>query len=270
MSGASRLDSVRFAMRSATADLRPFPDFVIIGAQRSGTTSIYRWLAARPDVAPALKKEVHYFDNYFDRGPRWYRAHFAIGKKGRLTGESSPYMLYHPLAPQRAASVLPATTKFVVLLREPVQRAISNYWLRRQRGLDEPMEQSIELEPQRLAVENPRVLRGEVSHDHMIYSFMARGEYAPQLQRWFEAVGRDRILIVESERLYRDTAVADSVLEWLGLPPTGDPFPTSNEAPRLEEASPELVATLHRHFEPYNQALFELLGYELWSDQIPS
>ena len=52
------------------------PSFLIIGAQRSGTTSLYRWLTARQDVAPALKKEVHYFDNNYDRSLRWYRSHF--------------------------------------------------------------------------------------------------------------------------------------------------------------------------------------------------
>ena len=100
------------------------PDFVIVGAARSGTTSLYRWLGSHPDVAPAWKKEIHYFDEYHGHGRRWYRAHFPFRHRGRITGEASPYMLFHPLAPDRAARELPPSTKFIVILR--------NHWRQNQ------------------------------------------------------------------------------------------------------------------------------------------
>src|SRR5581483_4847486 len=111
------------------------PDFVILGTQRGGTTSLYRWLVSHPDVAPAMKKEVHYFDDHYHHGLRWYRAHFPVRRAGRITGESSPYMLFHPLAPERAAADLPDRTRFIVLLREPAESAISQYWQWRRRRL---------------------------------------------------------------------------------------------------------------------------------------
>jgi len=259
--------STRFAGRRATAPWRPLPDFVIIGTQRGGTTSLYQWLAAHPQVTPSLKKEVHYFDGQYFRGERWYRAHFPLGHEGRVTGESDPYLLFHPLAPVRVAADLPATSKFIAVLREPTQRAISQYWhWRRQGDLEtETLERAIELEPSRLAPERERFLRGERCHEYIAHSYVARGEYAPQLARWFDAVGRDRVLVVESERLFGDADASREIVEWLGLPAHAVPYPVVNGAPRLEEADPALVERLQAHFAPWNEQLFELLGRELWT-----
>jgi hypothetical protein len=234
-----------FAGRYLSADWRPLPHFVILGTQRGGTTSLYRWLATHPDVAPALKKEVHYFDGHYDKGQRWYRAHFPLRHPGRISGESCPYLLFHPLAAGRAARDLPAETRFVVLLREPAERAVSQYWHWRQQGRyeTESLERAI------------------------AFSYVARGEYAGQLRRWFDAVGRDRILVLESERLSTDRSASAEVLAFLGLSPHGQPYPVANAAQRLEETDPALMDRLRTHFEPHNQELFELLGHDLWSDR---
>jgi hypothetical protein len=254
--------------RYATADLRARPHFVILGAQRGGTTSLYRWLSSHPSVSPAPRKELHYFDVHYDKGARWYRAQFPLARPGRITGEASPYMLFHPLAPARAARDLPASTRFIVLLREPVQRTVSHYWFsrRRKRWETEPIERAIALEPERLAGETERVMRGELSERHSSYSYVARSEYAGQIKAWFDAVGRERILIVESERLYTDPTATDGILEWLGLTPHDHTFPTLNQSERLDVVSPEVLAQLHDHFVPHNRQLFDLLGHELWTE----
>ena len=110
------------------------PDFMIIGTQRGGTTSLYNYLLAHPQIVAATKKEIHFFDKKFQRGIPWYRAQFpsliqsdmgeTIGRQGVITGEASPYYLFHPHAPARAALVVPKT-KLIVLLRNPVDRAES-------------------------------------------------------------------------------------------------------------------------------------------------
>ncbi len=100
---------------------------MIIGAQRGGTTSLRTWLGAHPSAHVFQVGEVHYFDNYYDRGPRWYRSRFPTRLRRVRRVESSPYMLFHPLAPTRAATDLPDSTRFVVLLREPAERAYSQY-----------------------------------------------------------------------------------------------------------------------------------------------
>jgi Sulfotransferase domain len=263
-----RFPRATMAWRYATADLRARPDFIIVGAQRSGTTSLYSWLSTHPDVAPPVAKEIHYFDTHYDRGPRWYRSHFPIRRDGKITGEASPYMLFHPLAPARAAQDLPASTRFLVLLRQPVDRTVSHYWYsysRRERFEQESLERAIALEPERLAGETERVRRGERSDRHSGYSYLARSRYADQLRAWFDAVGRDRLLIVESERLYADPEVTAGLLRWLGIRPHDRPFPMSNESYRREVDDPRVLAQLDEYFKPYNEDLFDLLGYELWT-----
>ena len=254
--------------RYLTADLRSRPDFVILGAQRGYTTSLFRCVSSHPSVAPPSKKEIHYFDVHYDKGPRWYRSQFPVARPGRITGEASPYMLFHPLAPARAAQDLPETTRFIVLLREPVHRTVSHYWFsrRRKRFETEPFERAIALEPERLAGETERVLRGENSDAHSGYSYVARSEYEGQLRSWFDAVGRDRILIVESEKLSTDSAATADVVEWLGLAPHAVAFPAVHKSVRHDTESPEILARLKEHFEPHNRKLFDLLGYELWTD----
>jgi hypothetical protein len=252
--------------RWATAPQRPLPDFVIIGAQRAGTTSLYKYLCTQQSVARASRKEVHYFDVHYDRGERWYKSHFDMARPGTVTGEASPYMLFHPLAPERAAHDLSDQTRFIALLREPVDRAISQYWHERKGNKEaESLERAIALESERLAGTDEVVRRGERSYAHQHYSYVARGEYAGQLRRWFDAVGRERVLVLECERVYADSQVPADVLHWLGLPPSSAPYPSLNAAARSTSVDAGLLAELHRHFEPHNEELFELLGTELWT-----
>jgi hypothetical protein len=109
------------------------PAFIIVGTQKGGTSSLYSYLCTHPEVWPATKKEVHFFDNHFSETEEWYRSHFPSRLKlkltGRITGEASPYYLFHPLAPRRMADVAPKA-KLIMLLRNPVKRAISHYLAR--------------------------------------------------------------------------------------------------------------------------------------------
>jgi hypothetical protein len=251
--------------RRATAARRALPDFIILGTQRGGTTSLYRCISGHPSMVPARHKELHYFDLNYSKGEAWYRARLPLARPGRVTGEASPYLLFHPLAPGRAAHDLPASTRFVVLLRDPVQRAISHYWHeRRLKAETEPFDVALALEEERLSGAVECVLRGERSFAHFHFSYMARGRYAEQLERWFDHVGRDRILVVESESLFADPEVTERVSEWLGLPSPPGPLPTMNEARRDEDADPDVVDRLERYFVPHNENLFDLLGYRLW------
>ena len=126
---------------------RLLPDFVIIGTAKSGTTSLYAWLCEHPCVEPATHKEVHYFDYNYYRGVDWYRAHFPTVRErdafaathGRpfLTGEASPSYISHHWVPERLAGLLPQA-KLLVVLRDPVQRAYSQFQMSRREG-EEPL-----------------------------------------------------------------------------------------------------------------------------------
>jgi hypothetical protein len=245
--------------------MRQWPDFVIIGAQRAGTTSLTQWLYSHPQVEPARTREVHYFDLNYDRGLRWYRSNFPIRHDGQFTGESTPYMLFHPLAPERAARDLPDTTRFIVMLRDPVERAISQYWLnRRRRHETESFRTAVETEAERLAGQEEIVRAGQRSDRYQRFSYASRGQYAEQLVRWFDHVGRDRVLVVQSEDMFESRETGDGILSWLGLGPSERPFPKGNDATRHEEADADVVARLRAHFVPYNQDLEDLLGRPFW------
>jgi hypothetical protein len=244
---------------------RTLPDVVILGTQRGGTTSLFDWLATHPKVAPSTTKEVHYFDRYYANGERWYRAHFPLKLVPRLSVEATPYLLFYPPAPSRIAADLPVTTRFVVLLRDPVQRAISQYWHSVRLGAeDQPLETALALEDERLAGQDAVVSSGGESFAHRNFSYRARGHYAEQLRRWFDAIGSDRFLIMESEALWGDPSEPARALAWLGLAPMTTPFPSTNDAPRARREHDAVVEELRRHFAPYNEDLFELLGRRLW------
>ena len=242
------------------------PDFLIIGTQRGGTTSLHAYLGAHARVSIPSAKELHFVTDRYERGLDWYLGQFPAGlAPGTLTGEATPYALFHPLAPRRLREIAPEA-KLIVLLRNPVDRAYSHYLLERARG-DELLDFSVALdaEPDRLRDEEAKL-----SHDptyrstaHQHYSYAARGDYAPQLERWFELFPREQLLIVRSEDLYRRGAETFArVAGFLGIEPeTRAPFAAHNQTsgPPLDR---RIRARLSRHFAPLNARLADLLGWD--------
>ena len=154
-------------MGTATAPLRLQPGFIMIGAQRCGTTSLFRALMAHPQVVrPAFHKGINFFDLNYYRGLTWYRGHFPVARVaqaatarhgGPMTFEASGYYMYHPFAMERLARDLPRV-KLVVMLRDPVERAFSAYKHEYARGYEwESFEKALELEDERLIGEIDRM-----------------------------------------------------------------------------------------------------------------
>ena len=206
------------------------PSFLIVGAQRSGTTSLYRALVAHPRILPALRKEVHYFDFQYYKGEAWYLAHFPSrsrwwrGAQDVLTGEASPYYLVHPLAPERVAAFDPAM-RIIAILRDPVQRAFSQYRHNRVRG-DEPLgfEEALDAEPKRLALDAHwlTVPPHCYSRGHHLYSYAERGRYARHLAHWLQTFPAEQMLVVAAEALFAaPTRTLTAVFAFLGLPEHG-------------------------------------------------
>jgi hypothetical protein len=193
------------------------PGFLICGAQRCGTTSLYRTLSEHPDIIKAnLHKGVHYFDTGYLNGRAWYQAHFPLLSTARrhqrrsgvlpLTFESSPYYLFHPLAASRIARDLP-NVRIIALLRDPVERAYSAHAHEIARGFEtEPFERALELEDSRLNAETARLTANPRynSHAHQHQAYLHRGRYLPQLERMAGAVGRDRLYVVDADDFWTD------------------------------------------------------------------
>ncbi len=266
--------TVSVAAGRLTHRARMLPGFLIVGAQRCGTTSMYHMLSQHPAVLRAvLHKGVHYFDTGYDQGLAWYQGHFPLRFRGALvrratgetplTFESSPYYMFHPLAAQRISRDLPGV-KLLVLVRDPVERAYSAHAHELARGYEtEPFERALELEDERLAGEAERIVSqpGYLSHSHQHHAYRTRGHYADQLERLGELFGRDRVHVVDSGRFFTDPEpVYDGVLEFLGLRHHGYPaFERYNARPRspMPEA---LRARLSEYFLPHDERLTRWLG----------
>ena len=260
--------------RMLNAGARPLPDFLIIGAQRCGTTSLYRYLAQHPQVIGAApSKGVHYFDMNHERSLRWYRAHFPTTRRrdraGRaVTGEASPYYVFHPHGPDRARAAVP-NARLILMLRDPVVRAFSQYQQEYARGFEdaETFEEALDLEQGRLAGERERMLAdpaydsGALQH----HAYVARGEYASQLEAWRERFAPEQIHVIVAEEFFADPAAAYAgVLEFLGLDMPARPphFKAFNARPAGGMAI-ETRERLAAHFREPNRHLEELLGRRL-------
>ena len=259
--------------RRLGAGLRVLPDFLLLGAQKAGTTDLDSRLSKHPRILPRFTKECRVLS-----GPRPTASKcrsFQELRRRRATvereqggpcraGDACPYYLHHPRAPKAARRLLGPDLDFIVLLRDPVARAWSHHRHERRLGL-EPLdfEAAIAAEPDRLAGEERR-LRDDpdaTSGPHEHFSYLDRGRYAVQLARWFEAFDRDRFLIIFSEDYFDDpgAAVADAHRH-LGLPPI-EAGP--GEAPRNSgdgsHPPPDLAARLRDQFAEDDERLAELL-----------
>jgi len=241
------------------------PDFLIIGCQKGGTTSLFDDLARHPDVVASKDKEVHYFDLNYEMGVNWYRSHFPKTREG-VAGEASPYYLFHPLVPGRAKKLLP-DCRLIALLRNPVERAWSHYQMEWRNG-DEPLsfEEAIAREKERLEGEESKMVDDPLydSFKHRHYSYIARGLYVIQLERWLRYFSRDQLLVSSSEHYFDNSqAMYDKLTRFLniGLHDPGE-FASINKG----EYSGLNAATRRRleaFYRPYNERLYRLLGEDL-------
>lgn len=248
------------------------PDFLIIGAQKAGTTSCFEYLIQHPGVAPPLKKEIHFFDvpERFRRGAGWYRAFFPVlaerhrgSTSRRITGEASPYYLFHPRVPERVAELFPRV-KLLALLRNPADRAYSQYqmWVRAGR---EPLsfEAAIDAEPERLRGTEEQLLTRDdyCSPVHRRHSYLARGIYVDQLLRWSRHFSQEQMLVLKAEDLLANPAsTVGEVITFLGLPPVELDVSERYNARSYPPLAPATRRRLLEYFEPHNRRLYDLLG----------
>ena len=208
--------------RQLNADARALPDFLIIGAQKAGTTSLFNYLCLHPRVIGSLPKEVMFFDSRFDNGERWYRRHFptcrTLARRRALCGEATPTYLYSATAARLAFEMVPQA-KIIVLLREPAARAVSNYHHRVRAGRESrPIDE----------IFTPETIQRWQAGKSLGESetiFFERSHYARGLRVWSALYPREQILVLEAEALFADPqAVFDTTCRFLGLEPF--PLPT--------------------------------------------
>jgi hypothetical protein len=267
------LKGVAKAPRVMTARIRLLPDFLIIGAQRCGTTSLQRYLIQHPCVAPSFRKEVHFFDRNLQKGIAWYRAHFPslpykyfvtrILRRRFLTGEASAAYLFYPHAPKKIFETVPRV-KLIVLLRNPVDRAYSHYQHEVSLKYETlPFDQAIERETERLRGEREKMLADQSydSYPYRHYSYLSRGVYAEQLVNWKKLFPNEQMLILRSEDFFAEPAkIFQKVLSFLELPPYDLREYKPYNARVYSTMNDGIRRRLIDYFEPHNHRLRELTG----------
>ncbi len=264
--------AVMLSPRRLTASRRRLPDFLVIGTQRGGTTSLYRHLVAHPQVESATpSKGVHYFDKEPDKSLNWYRAHFPLARDGGpISGEGAPYYLFHPLVPARVAEALP-DVRVIAMLRDPVERAYSAYKQEYARGFEDAdtFERALELEPERLDGEEKRMVKHPAyqSYNHQHHAYVGRGMYLGQLQAWRAHVPAERMLVLQTEQFSADPAAGmRDVFTFLGLEPVFQDTYRKHNARLSADMNPTTREQLAATFAEPNRRLYEYLGADFgWS-----
>jgi len=271
----SLMFSLRHGLRFLTSPLRLRPDFVVIGAKKCGTTALYDYMTQHPAIAPALKKEIYYFNAYHGRGQYWYRSFFPtvferMAARGQpfLTGEATPDYLYRSECPERVRQLIPKA-RLIAILRNPVDRAYSFYNHNLRAGLETlSFEAAIDAEEERLAEERGRLADPDRENGFafMNYSYKARGIYVDQLTKWAEVFPTQQLLVLRTEDLFEDPETTlRKAFDSLDLPYHAPArFRKINTAP-YDPLEPHLRSKLEDHFAPHNGRLAEFLGTDpLW------
>lgn len=250
-----------------TRKLRGEPDFLIVGAEKAGTTSLHDYINQHPEVAESHRKEIQYFSRYFYRSYDWYRAHFPLRSnlKGKICGEASPYYLFHPYAPERIHGTLPQV-KIIMLLREPIARSVSQYHHEVSKDREHlSIEEAFSAEESRTRGELERMkspLYLPFNHEH--FSYMKKSDYSDQVSRYLRVFPREQLLILQSEEFFKNSAeVIQQVFLFLGIDPEFMPsnLSPSNVSRRKKSQLPEeLREELSEHFREKNEELYRLLG----------
>jgi hypothetical protein len=247
---------------------RVLPDFLIIGAQKAGTSSMFKLLHLHPQIYGSIKKEPHFFDANYSKGVNWYRSHFPMRqkiKKGCVTGEASPCYLMFPHAAERISQLLP-NIKLIVLLRNPVDRAISHYFHVVSGNRESlSIEEAFKAEDDRIRPELKRLQEDKTYYSiiYRTYSYKKRGVYIDQIKHYLQFFNREQLFIIKSEEYFENpNHILKSVYAFLGV---DDNFiPRDSKPKRIGDYSGRqfdaVKQNLQEYFTPHNKKLYEFLG----------
>ena len=250
----------------------PLPDFLIIGAQKCGTTSLYSYLIQHPGIVSAKKKEIHFFGNpeTRKRGEAWYRGHFpsrsyrkSLEKKlgySPITGEATPDM-NQPFMPKLVHELLP-NAKLIAIFRNPIDRAFSQYHHKRKISGSEPLTFEEAIAQSALSFPDELMNSPKLYYQSPHRSYITRGFYAEQLERWYQYYPKDRVHIISSEEFFADPASElRETVKFLEVPEFDfDCTVAKNIGGYGAEMSKEVRGHLEEIYRPHNRRLYELTG----------
>lgn len=267
----------KFAYRnyiSMIGSTHTLPDFILCGAPRCGTTSIYEGLLEHPNIFSAKIKEIHFFDGNYHRGENWYRYHFPsklkklinkrIFKKKFVTGEATPFYLIHPHAPHRVKRIS-SKVKLLVILRNPIDRAYSHFSSAVSNGKEElSFEDAIKEEKNRVWGEMEKMKDNDDYDSSEIYyrkAYFLQGLYYNDLSRWMEIFPRKQFLIISSEEFFKDsTQNFNKIYKFLELSQFNYNKYVHFHLRKYSPMKNETRRLLIEYYKPYNEKLYKLIG----------
>lgn len=233
--------------------LNRLPNFLIIGASRSGTTSLFFNLIKHPCISGPKynKKELHFFDSGVRKGLNWYNDCFPEREENMVHLEATPNYFHSQNAPQEIKRLMP-DIRFIVMLRNPIDRTWSDFWTSREKR------------------------RGEFEAQELTNSqaiFVEKSVYVEYLKKWLECFARDKFLILKSEEFFQDErAVIKECFRWMNLDPIEIDELIYSGGGKYEELfkpqksriipsiPPNIFFWLKKYYKPHNEELYSFLG----------
>lgn len=244
------------------------PNFIILGAMKAGTTSLYEYICQHPQALHCAQKEVHFFVHHWDLGLDWYLSHFPPVPQDKyyITGEASPGYFCNTVQ-SKVKETFP-NLKPIVILRNPVDRAISHYYHNVKYGLEmRPFEEAIARELEVMNNLADPALIGETANWSKEQGYLFTGLYVYFLQKWMSVFPKERFLIIKSEDLYlHPQPIMEQTFEFLELPYYQNIDYINYLQGSYSKIDEVWYQTIANFFATYNQKLEELLDMPFqWS-----
>jgi hypothetical protein len=254
-----------------TSPIRLRPSFIIIGAVRCGTTSLYYNICEHSCVLPAAYDEIGFFDSNYELGFNWYKSMFPTyfqkkkveSKTGIcITGEDTPFYFWDKNAINRIKKEIPEI-KLIALLRNPIDRAYSNYHLGVRLGSELlSFKDSIKKEIE-LLEKNNDMESEEIEKFLRPRSYIAKGLYHHQIKNWFKVFSKEQILVLSTENLADNpNQTLDEIFSFLELPKEEIRNIQRKKVGKYKKMDDETREVLKKIFKPHNEKLFKFLGKE--------
>ncbi len=254
-------------LRTLTTPFRVLPDFINIGASKCGTTSLYHFLIQHPNVHPAITKELNYFIWY---PTAYYRANFPtvfkkyfekkIGNRSFVTGEATPLYMFYPSIAKKIQKMNPKI-KLIVLLRNPIDRAFSQYSEHFKLGyhnsltFDEVIKKELNIIEKIKNFEDEKFMRKNIFKLNL-----SRGIYFEQLKKWMAVIPKDQFLILKTEEFNVDKQkIMNQVFNFLKLPKYSINILKKHNVGKYTSMNSSTRKFLIDFFKPHNKRLYKFL-----------
>lgn len=261
--------------RVMTSPFRSVPDFIIAGEAKCGTTSLYRYIVSHPNVRAADKKEPNNFIVYPD-SMAMCRSHYAFKQIGwwqktiinrdSITGEASAEYFSRRYVAEKISKNLPGV-KIIILLRDPVQRALSDWNMLHDAGiLNDSFEEIVEKGIRWLQDTELRPILDDAGQlEHSAIRVVLRGIYVDNLKRWMKHFDNNQLRVYTSEKLLNNPqSITEDVYRFIEI----DPYTLSDQKQYRKGSYDtgtytETLKTLSDFYAPFNEDLYQVLGYRL-------